>query len=104
MADERETFFGDPSSVPRRGTKEEGPLAPFPKAPRHETEGAGKAVSPELGPKARAALHGAFAPASAVSGFAAEVLGVVGGEGGQVVKWFPCGGRCAAQIGTDAMV
>ena len=52
MADERETFFGNSISVPRRGTKEEGPLAPFPKAPRHETEGAGKAVSAKLGPKA----------------------------------------------------
>ena len=51
MADERESPFGDPVSVPCRGTEEKGPLPPFPKASRHEAEGTGKAVSPELGPK-----------------------------------------------------
>lgn len=52
MADERESPFGYPVSVPCRGTEEKGPLPPFPKAPRHEAEGTGKAVSPELGPDA----------------------------------------------------
>ena len=48
MANERESLFGDPVSVPCRGMEEKGPLAPFPKTPRHETDGAGKAVSPEF--------------------------------------------------------
>lgn len=51
MADERESLFGNPVSVPCRGAEEKGALSPFPKTPRHETDGAGKAVSPELGPK-----------------------------------------------------
>ena len=105
MADERESPFGDPVSVPCRGTEEKGPLSPFPKTPRHEAEGTGKAVSPELGPKVGHIMSSSpvCAPARA-AGPASAGWSVEEGSGAAAinsgrgeVKWLS--GGCAAEGG-----